>query len=76
MEAAGRNRGCMLPGGVIDLKRISDTILDEFREGRIGTISLERPIWNETGDQNERSGKDKTGNGGSDAAERDTESRE
>lgn len=76
LEAAGRNRGCMLPGGVIDLKRISDTILDEFREGRIGAISLERPIWNETGDQNERSGKDKTGNGGSDAAERDTESRE
>ena len=35
-----------------DLKRISDTILDEFREGRIGAITLEKPVWNETEVQN------------------------
>ena len=33
-------------------KRISDTILDEFREGRIGAITLEKPVWNETEVQN------------------------
>ncbi len=44
VEAAGKKRGCILPGGIIDMQRISTIILDEFRGGKIGTISLERPM--------------------------------
>lgn len=46
IEAAGKNRGCILPGGEIDYNRIAVVLLDEFRAGKIGNISLERPIWN------------------------------
>jgi ribosome biogenesis GTPase A len=44
VEAAGKKRGCILSGGVIDMQRISIIILDEFRGGKIGNITLERPI--------------------------------
>ncbi len=46
LEAAGKKRGCILPGGEIDLRRISIILLDEFRGGKIGRISLEKPIDN------------------------------
>ncbi|MBU5455766.1 ribosome biogenesis GTPase YlqF [Caproiciproducens sp. MSJ-32] len=38
-----RKRGCLIKGGEIDYDRISTVILDEFRAGKIGNISLERP---------------------------------
>ena len=41
-EMAGK-RGCLLPGKRIDYERISRILLDEFRAGIIGRISLERP---------------------------------
>ncbi len=44
LEAAGKNRGCMLPGGEIDLRRIAIILLDEFRGGKIGKITLEQPV--------------------------------
>lgn len=37
------NRGCLLKGGDIDSDRISKILLDEFRGGKLGRISLERP---------------------------------
>jgi len=43
LEAAGKNRGCIISGGEIDIRRISIIMLDEFRGGKIGKISLERP---------------------------------
>jgi ribosome biogenesis GTPase A len=46
LETAGRSRGCVIAGGKIDLTRTSAIVLDEFRGGRIGRISLERPIYN------------------------------
>jgi ribosome biogenesis GTPase A len=36
-------RGCLIKGGEIDYDRISTMILDEFRAGKVGNISLERP---------------------------------
>lgn len=53
LEAAGKKRGCILPGGEIDLRRISIILLDEFRGGKIGRISLEKPIWSGVGQKNE-----------------------
>jgi ribosome biogenesis GTPase A len=43
LEAAGRKRGCIISGGEIDYSRISAIVLDEFRGGKIGRISLEKP---------------------------------
>jgi ribosome biogenesis GTPase A len=44
LKAAGKNRGCILPGGEIDLRRIAIILLDEFRGGKIGKITLEKPV--------------------------------
>lgn len=43
LKAAGRKRGCIISGGEIDMYRISAILLDEFRGGKIGAITLERP---------------------------------
>lgn len=37
------SRGCLIKGGAPDLLRVSIILLDEFRGGKIGRISLERP---------------------------------
>ena len=42
-EAVGRRRGFLISGGEVDHKRTADILLDEFRGGVIGRISLERP---------------------------------
>ena len=43
MEAIGRKRGCIIRGGEIDYTKVSNLILDEFRKGVLGRISLELP---------------------------------
>lgn len=43
LEKIARKRGCLLPGNNIDYSRISAILLDEFRGGKIGKISLEKP---------------------------------
>lgn len=43
LMAAGKNRGCLISGGEIDIMRIAAIVLDEFRGGKIGKITLERP---------------------------------
>ncbi len=37
------NRKFLIPGGAPDIQKASSTVLDEFRKGQIGTISLEEP---------------------------------
>lgn len=44
LEAAGRKRGCVISGGEIDYYRIAAIVLDEFRGGKIGRITLETPM--------------------------------
>ena len=43
MEEIAAKRGFILPGKRIDYERTARTVLDEFRAGTIGRISLERP---------------------------------
>ena len=43
LEALARKRGFLLPGGVLDTERMALTLLDEFRAGKLGRLSLERP---------------------------------
>lgn len=42
-ELVGRKRGFLISGGDIDHKRCADMLLDEFRGGKIGRITLESP---------------------------------
>ena len=43
LEEIGRKRGCLIKGGEIDYNKASNILIDEFRSGKIGRISLERP---------------------------------
>ncbi|SHH18108.1 ribosome biogenesis GTPase YlqF [Clostridium grantii] len=43
MENMALKRGAILPGKNIDYTRIAVMVLDEFRGGKLGKISLERP---------------------------------
>lgn len=43
LDAIARKRGMMMSGGRIDYNRLCVMLLDEFRGGKIGKISLERP---------------------------------
>jgi len=44
MEAIALKRGFILAGKKIDYDRVSRTVLDEFRAGAIGKITLELPV--------------------------------
>ena len=41
----GKKRGCIISGGEVDFEKTSNIILDEFRKGVIGKITLEMPNW-------------------------------
>ncbi|MHC1786274.1 MAG: ribosome biogenesis GTPase YlqF [Christensenellales bacterium] len=43
LEAVCKSRGYLLRGGTLDLERAATAVLDEFRGGKIGRISLEWP---------------------------------
>lgn len=43
LELAGRKRGFLISGGEIDLERMAAILLDEFRGGKLGRITLEIP---------------------------------
>ncbi|MBR4579539.1 MAG: ribosome biogenesis GTPase YlqF [Oscillospiraceae bacterium] len=43
LQAAGRKRGFLISGGEIDTERMAHVLLDEFREGKLGRVTLERP---------------------------------
>jgi ribosome biogenesis GTPase A len=44
MESIAVSRGFLMKGNRIDYERAARTVLDEFRSGRLGRISLERPV--------------------------------
>ena len=43
LERIGRKRGFLVSGGEINTERAAITVLDEFRSGKLGRLSLERP---------------------------------
>ena len=43
LENVGRKRGMMISGGEINTERAAITVLDEFRSGKLGRITLELP---------------------------------
>lgn len=44
LDRIGRKRGFLVSGGDINTERASAALLDEFRGGKLGRISLERPV--------------------------------
>ena len=43
LETGARKRGFLISGGEIDLERMASILLDEFRGGKMGRITLEMP---------------------------------
>ena len=41
-ELIGKKRGALISGGEIDFEKVSNILLDDFRNGKIGKITLER----------------------------------
>lgn len=44
LEIIGRKRGFLLKGGLIDLDKTRKILLNEFRAGKLGLISLDQPV--------------------------------
>lgn len=57
LDAIGKKRGTLISGGQIDYNRIAVILLDEFRGGKMGNISLELPERDEI--DNNQSGEEK-----------------
>lgn len=43
LDALGRKRGCLRPGGLVDRHKASEILINEMRAGKLGTISFETP---------------------------------
>ena len=43
LEAIGRKRGCLQAGGVVNLHKVSEILLNEYRGKLLGRLSLETP---------------------------------
>lgn len=43
LEAVARRRGCLVRGGGLDLEKAALMLLDDYRSGKLGRISLETP---------------------------------
>ena len=43
LEAVGKKRGMVISGGEINYERAAITVLDEFRSGKLGRVTLEMP---------------------------------
>ena len=43
LELVGRKRGMLISGGEIDTLRAATAVLDEYRGGKLGKLSLEAP---------------------------------
>ena len=44
LKAIAFKRGCLLKGGEPDILKASQILIDDFRSGNLGKISLERPM--------------------------------
>ena len=44
LQLVGRKRGMLMPGNEVNTERAAIMLLDEFRAGKIGRITLERPL--------------------------------
>ena len=43
LHMIGKKRGTIISGGRIDEEKVSNLLIEEFRRGKLGKITLERP---------------------------------
>jgi len=43
LGAVAQKRGCLIKGGEVDYSKASKIVIDDFRSGKLGRISIERP---------------------------------
>jgi len=43
VEAVGERRGCRRKGGELDREKAANILLQDFREGKLGPLTLETP---------------------------------
>jgi ribosome biogenesis GTPase A len=43
LETVGRDRGCLISGGQVDLDKISRILITEIRDGQLGALTFETP---------------------------------
>lgn len=53
LEAIARCRNCLLKGGELDYSKAAALLIDDFRSGKIGKISLETPEQKENHEENQ-----------------------
>lgn len=58
LKKIGSRRGCIVSGGEIDTLRAAGIVLDDYRSGKLGKITLELPPVEKEG-ENENGGEDK-----------------
>lgn len=44
LELVGRKRGMLVSGGEVNTERAAITVMDEYRSGRLGKITFDRPV--------------------------------
>lgn len=53
LQKVGKARGMLISGGEINTERAAITVLDEFRSGKLGRVTLELPEKNERKNEND-----------------------
>ena len=43
LELAGKKRGFLMSGGVVNTERMAKVLLDEYRAGKLGRLTFEEP---------------------------------
>ena len=43
MQQIGKKRGCVMSGGKIDEEKTARILLDEFKNGKLGKMTIEQP---------------------------------
>lgn len=58
LEQVARQRSCLAKGGELDLSKAARLLLDDFRSGRLGRITLEEPETAKDKGEKDQDGKD------------------
>ena len=58
LEQVARQRSCLAKGGELDLPKAARLLLDDFRSGRLGRITLEEPETAKDKGEKDQDGKD------------------
>jgi len=55
LELIGRKRGCLVKGGLVDLEKAQNIVLNEFRAGKLGLVTLDEVPADDSAEDGEKS---------------------